>query len=190
MTKALRIAALLMLAALPARAGGIPLFTGPQDPSQIFNYLNTLIGQINNQILASGTGSLAAALSITGNGAVAGNDDPLIITPGLPGSGLLTLQAGGVDANVSMLLQTQGTGDIKLSFPSTGALSFPAGSMSVVPTGHAPMTLGNALYGYGPMGVAGPPVAFVQIKFAGIGGTTVPGFIPVWTQQQYTGLLQ
>ena len=51
--KRLRSIALVLgffVAGIGVHAAAIPLFTGAQDPSQIFAYLNTLIGTLNTNL--------------------------------------------------------------------------------------------------------------------------------------------
>jgi hypothetical protein len=58
----------LALSGLVATAATIPPFTGAQDPSQIFFYLNTLIAEINAAFAANGAADFALPRNLLDNG--------------------------------------------------------------------------------------------------------------------------
>jgi hypothetical protein len=119
-------AAWLVLVTLPAWAQTlpIPLVTGPQDPSQLNQTINTLIAQING-VLVPAFGS-----TVIGSSGVS-------LGPGQPGGpGVIGLQPGA-GANTGIQITPNGSGNIILfSGTTTGVLQF-ANSSAFVPAGLA-----------------------------------------------------
>ncbi len=61
----------LIFTAVVALSANIPTFTGPQDPSQLFFYLNTLVNNINSGITPASMGNFDNPRNLLDNGAMA-----------------------------------------------------------------------------------------------------------------------
>jgi hypothetical protein len=153
-------AALIGLAGT-ARAGSIQLLTGPQDPTAIQSTLNSIIQQINqNVVLTSGTpasmggnNNTLPATNANGSTALGGSkpaNSSLIVQTvtnavnmlqilGAATSAPPEILATGTDPNISLALATTGTGVVQFA---SSAMWQPAPGLSVCPGSNGAQGLG------------------------------------------------
>src|SRR5215469_14459396 len=87
----------------------IPLFSGPQDPSQLFVYLNTLVNEINTGVVLTNGVSFGVSQAVNSNLPIVNGIQVTGGSAGVPPS----IGTTGSDANVDLLFQLQGNGLIR-----------------------------------------------------------------------------